>query len=135
MSYADHRCGNGFLIDNASGSELHREAEPLLDHGLQDFQLNLAHELQMDLSQALIPEQMELRIFLLQLPEFPQRRMGIGPLGQSHPVGQHRFQCRLFRFRFDAQSLSRICLLYTSSRLAKPATPIMMLFRLSLKST
>ena len=91
MSYADHRCGNGFLIDNASGSELHREAEPLLDHGLQDFQLNLAHELQMDLSQALIPEQMELRIFLLQLPEFPpapygHRDPGAVPPGRSAPV-------------------------------------------------
>ena len=54
----------------------------------------------------LVPENVQLRIFLLQLAEFGQHRHGVAALGQIHPVGHDRFQHRRLTGRLHAQSLT-----------------------------
>ena len=61
----------------------------------------------MDLPQALVPQDVELGVLLLQLPQLPESRVGIAPLRQLQPVGEHRLQHRGLSRRLKAQPLSR----------------------------
>ena len=107
VAHALHRSGDGLFIKDAARAEGNRQVEPLLDHRLQHFQLHLAHELHMEFPEPLVPHQMELGVFLFQLPETAQRRMGVAALRQTHLVGQHRGEDRRLVVLFCAQSLTR----------------------------
>ena len=48
MTDADHRLGDGLAVDNAALVKRYVHAEALRDNAGEDFQLHLAHELQMD---------------------------------------------------------------------------------------
>ena len=73
-----------------STSSPYRSASRLLQH----LELNLAHELDVDLAQRLVPDDVELRLFLFQTVEPAQCGMDIRALGQADPVAQHWFQHR-----------------------------------------
>ena len=62
---ADDRGGDGLMIDHRAGAELHRKAEPVQQHPLQDLQLDRAHELDVDAARPLLPDHVELGVLLL----------------------------------------------------------------------
>lgn len=74
------------------GAEGDRQAEALGRQRLENLQLNLPHELDVDLPQPLVPHEVELGILLLQQAELAQGGVGILPLGEEHLVGEHRLQ-------------------------------------------
>ena len=79
-------------VDDAAGAEGDRQAEALGRQRLENLQLNLPHELDVDLPQPLVPHEVELGILLLQQAELAQGGVGILPLGEEHLVGEHRLQ-------------------------------------------
>ena len=85
-----HRRGDGLPVDDAPCAEADLQAEPLRDEHPQDLQLDLPHELDVDLPQRFIPDDMELGVLLLELPELQQRRVGVAARGQQHLIGEHR---------------------------------------------
>ena len=85
---------NGFLVYNASGAKFGTDAEPLFNHAFQDFDLNLAHHLDMDLFGLLIPYDVQFRYFLLQLPEFQKHQVNVLPVREKDLIGEHRLQHR-----------------------------------------
>ena len=50
MTDADHRLGDGLAVDDAALVKGHIHAEAFCNNAGEDFQLHLAHELQMDFS-------------------------------------------------------------------------------------
>ena len=58
----------------------------------------------MDLAQRLVPDDVELRLFLFQTVEPAQRGMDVRALGQADPVAQHRFQHREVAVPLGAES-------------------------------
>ena len=116
MSYAFHRCGNGFFIYNISGSEFHCHMEAFPDEMFQNLNLYLTHEHGMDFSQLLIPHNMKLWLFLFQLFQAFQHLVGIAALRKDDLIIQYRLQNRHDRLSFNAQSFSRIGLSQTCNR-------------------
>ena len=92
MAHALHRGGDGLPVDDAAGAEGDRQAEALGRQRLENLQLNLPHELDVDLPQPLVPHEVELGILLLQQEELAQGGVGILPLGEEHLVDEHRLQ-------------------------------------------
>ena len=107
VAYALHRPLDGFLIYDISGPEIHLHAEPFQDLAFQDLHLHLAHDLGPDLSQGLIPHDMEQGILLLQKPEIFQHDMDVHPVGEDHLVGEHRLQERTFPRFLRPEALAR----------------------------
>ena len=103
MAYALHGLGDGLLVQDAAGAKLYRQAKPLCQQAPQHFQLHLAHQLDMDLAQGLVPHHMELGFFLLQTVELAQGPVDIGALRQQHLVAQHRLQHRHIAVPFCPQ--------------------------------
>ena len=76
-------------------AEIHLHAEPFQDLAFQDLHLHLPHDLGPDLSQSLIPDNMEQGILLLQKPEVFQQLHGHLPHpAKDHLVGKYRLQKR-----------------------------------------
>lgn len=92
VAHALHRGGDGLPVDDAAGAEGDRQAEALGRQRLENLQLNLPHELDVDLPQPLVPHEVELGILLLQQEELAQGGVGILPLGEEHLVDEHRLQ-------------------------------------------
>ena len=63
---------------------------------LQDLDLYLAHQHGVDLSQLLIPHDMKLRFFLLQLTQLLEHLMWVAVIRKDNLVIQDRFQYRKF---------------------------------------
>ena len=97
MSHAFHRGFDRFFINDLPLSESDEYAETRLHHLLEDFRLDLAHELDMDLPRLLRPHYMQLRIFFLDLAQISQHGMHIAPVRQFDPVSEHRLQHRPIR--------------------------------------
>ena len=55
-----------------------------------------------------LPQQVELGVFLLQLPQLGQGLGGVAALGQVYPVGHHRLQDGRLSFRLRSQGLANI---------------------------
>ena len=102
-----HRGGDGLPVADGAGAEGHLQAEPLPEHPLQDLQLDLPHQLDVDLPGLLVPGDVELGVLLFQLAELLQGRVGVHPLRQQHLIGQHRLQGRGGPAGLDAQALPR----------------------------
>ena len=90
MAYTLHRLRDGLFIKDAAGAELHVQTKPLCQQAAQHFQLDLAHELDMDLAQRFVPYHMELRLLFLQPVQLAQRRVHICALRQQHLIAEHR---------------------------------------------
>ena len=106
MAHALHRLGDGFLIQYTALAELHRKVKPPFQQALEDFQLDLPHELNVDLAQGLVPDHMELGFLLFQPVEGRQGRVDVRPLGQNHLIIQHRLQHRQFAVPLGPQPLA-----------------------------
>ncbi len=115
-----HRRGDGLPVDDAPCAEADLQAEPLRDEHPQDLQLDLPHELDMDLPQRFIPDDMELGVLLLELPELQQRPVGVAARGQQHLIGEHRLQSRGLRRPFTAQALAGIGAAQAGHRAHRP---------------
>ena len=100
-----HRRGDGFLIQNAALAEGDLQPETAGQQCLQNFQLYLAHELDVHLGQVVPPGHMELRVFVLQRLQGLQQGVGVG-VGAVRPVVQHRLQQRCVGVRLGAQPLA-----------------------------
>ena len=105
VPHALYRLGNGFLIGDLSGIELHLHAEPVGDQPLQYFQLHLSHQLHLNLSGVVVPHHVESRIFLLQLCQLFQGIGRVHPFRQLYAVAEHRFQHRSHTVAGTAQPL------------------------------
>ncbi len=84
VAHALHGFGDGLLIQDAAGSEAYLQTVPLGQQAFEHFQLDLAHELDMDLAQRLVPDHMELGLLLFQPVELAQRGVDVrAPSGSS----------------------------------------------------
>ena len=61
---ADGR-GDGLAVKNAALAKAGGQAEAVTQHAAEDFQLYLAHQLHVDFTQPLVPQNVQLRVFLL----------------------------------------------------------------------
>ena len=113
MPYTLHRLFDGLFIDDISLTEHHQHLEPFFDQALKDLCLDISHDLDMDLTQSLIPYDVHLRDLFFQLFQIPQHGMDIASIRQDNAAGQHGLQYRQIRRRFSSQPLSRIRLLRT----------------------
>ena len=92
--------------EDAALVEADLEPEAPLYEALHDFELHLAHELQVRLAQARVPDDVEGRVLLFQLPELAERRLRVAALGQQHPIAQHRLQRGGLGIGLKAQALA-----------------------------
>ena len=96
--------GNGFAIGHAAGANPDLPAEAVANQAAQDFQLHLAHELELHLAELLVPCNVKLRFFFLELAQPIQGdahvalRRKIEPVG--HDRGQNRRRLCLFRAEY-----------------------------------
>ena len=67
VTHAFHRCRNRFLINNISCSKLHCHMKAVPDQPFQNLNLYFPHQHGMNLRKLLVPHDMELWFFLLQL--------------------------------------------------------------------
>ena len=67
MTYPFHCSYNRFLVDDISGVKFHLHSKTFLNLIFQDINLNLSHHLSVNLLKLLIPDNMQLWLFLLQL--------------------------------------------------------------------
>ena len=88
----------------------------MADQGFENFKLDLAHDLYMDLFCVLIPKDVQLGVFLFQKPQLLQRGRGICTGRQRHLVGHNRLQLRGRGGAFNAQALSCPCAGQTGHR-------------------
>ena len=94
MAHSLRRILNGFPVDHGAGAKFQGQVKALQRQPLQNLQLNLAHQLDMNLPQALVPNQPQLRVLLLQLPQLAQSDHRVAAWGQDRLIGQRRFQHR-----------------------------------------
>ena len=106
MSDSDHRLHDRLLVDNAACAKFHSNAKPFGNHIFQDFRLHFSHQLRIDLSQLLVPCDMQLRLFLLKLKKLSIRLMYITVLRNPDLIGKHRFQYRKMHAAFRSESFS-----------------------------
>ena len=106
MAHPLHRGGDGLPVDDAPRPEGDLQAEPLPGQPPQDLQLDLTHELDVDLPELLVPHQPQLRVLLLQLPQLGHGGVRILAPGQQHLTGEDRLQNGLLSRRLKAQALA-----------------------------
>ena len=92
MSHALDRRRDRLLIQDAAGIDLHVHIEPLTDEAFEHLDLHRAHELDVNLAQCLVPDDVQLRVFLLKLTQARQKRARIHIRRQTDAVGQHRLE-------------------------------------------
>ena len=92
MSHALDRCRDRLLIQDAAGIDLHVHIEPLADEAFEHLDLHRTHELDVDLAQRLVPDDVQLRVFLLKLTQARQKRARIHIRRQTDAVRQHRLE-------------------------------------------
>ena len=109
VPHALNRSGDGFLVHHITRAKGYLQFEPVPDLPLQDLQLHLAHKLHVELPQTLVPHNVQLGIFLLQLAQPAQRLRKITVSWQEHLISQHRLQHRGLRHGLGPQSLSGKC--------------------------
>ena len=102
-----HGGGDRFLVDDAPCPERNLPAEPLPDQPLEHLHLHLTHQPDLYFPQLSVPRKPELRVLLLELPQFPEREVRVTALGQLHPVGQHRFEAGRLPHGFTAKPFAR----------------------------
>ena len=107
VAHAFHGFGDGLLIQDAAGAEADLQPVPLGQQAFQHLQLNLAHQLDMDLAQGLVPDHMELGLLFFQPMELSQRGVHVCALGQQHLIAQNRLQHRQVAVSFRPQTLTR----------------------------
>ena len=108
MAHALDRRRDRLLVEDAAGIDLHIHVEPLADETFEHLDLHRAHELDMDLAQRLVPDDVQLRVFLLKLTQTRQKRARIHIRRQTDAVRQHRLERRRHGRRRAAESLPGI---------------------------
>lgn len=108
MAHALDRRRDRLLIEDAAGIDLHVHVEPLADEAFEHLDLHRAHELDMDLAQRLVPDDVQLRVLLLELAQARQKRARVHIRRQADAVGQHRLERRRHGRRRTAEPLPRI---------------------------
>ena len=79
-----------FLIYNISFAKFDLHAESFLYLTFQDLHLYIAHDLCLDFAKRLVPDDMELRVFLLEHAHVFEHGVGVCSKGQQDPVGEDR---------------------------------------------
>ena len=99
---------DGLLVQDAALVKGHFEAEAALQQALQYLQLHLAHQLQVGRAGALVPDNVQQRVLLLQLAQLAQGGVYVAAVGQQHAVAQHRLQRGRGGVRLKAQALAGV---------------------------
>ena len=97
MSDSLCRSGDRLFIYDPALSELCQDSVPFLDQVLQHFCLHLTHKLDMYFLRLLCPDDVELRFFLLKLPQVQKHCMDVTLFRQFDPISQDRFEHRDIR--------------------------------------
>ena len=95
---------NGLPVGDHGAVHGDLQVKTLTDQTLQHLDLHLSHEPCPKLAQLLIPEDLQLGIFLFQLLQLRQHHPNIRPNGQVDAVAHHRRQHGIFRLSGSAQS-------------------------------
>ena len=90
VAHALHGVFDGLLVENPAVFQSHFQAEPLQHHCPEHLQLDLAHNLDVNLTP--FPHKVQLWVFLLKQPELWKHRRRVRALGQGHPVGHDGLQ-------------------------------------------
>ena len=77
---------NRFPVHDPAGVYAHVHVKALFYESSQHLSLHLAHELNMDLAQLLVPANTKLRILILEQAQLLKRRLRVGGLGQIHAI-------------------------------------------------
>ena len=109
MPHALNAVPDGLLIEDLSLAKMDFQPESVGDQLGKDLGLDLSHQLHMDLARILIPDNMKLRILLLQLSELDQSLMYVRSRGQLYVVGQDRFKQGEKSGPLAAKSLAGSC--------------------------
>ena len=104
-----HRLGDGLFVEDAALPKGDVQPEPAGQQTLQHFQLDLAHQADVDLPQRLVPDHVQFGHFLLDAAELGQGGVDIRALGQKHLVCQHRLEQRVAGVPFGPQALAGLC--------------------------
>ena len=88
MAYSLYGVLNGLFVEDFGVAELDIQLEPLLYQAFQYFQLNLAHDLHLDL--LALPGHVQLGFLLFQLPQLGKHHRRVCPGGQHQMIGHHR---------------------------------------------
>ena len=78
---------------------------PASSEALKHLGLHPAHQLHGDLPQPLVPEDVQLRVLLVELPELRQQQRRVRPGGREQAVAQHRLEDRRVGVRLRAEAL------------------------------
>ena len=97
---------DGLQVHDPAWTEGHLRAKPPLHQPGEHLQLHLAHEVEPDLPQRLVPLHLELGVLLLQNAQLGQEGMRVAPLRGDHLVSQYRFQLRARPVLFQPQALA-----------------------------
>ena len=101
--------GYCFLINNVALSECDVKAEALRNQAAQHLELNLSHQLHLNIAVTLIPYHVELRILGFENPHFGERGVRADLRRKLHAVGQHRLQHRQAAVGFGSQAVAAAC--------------------------
>ena len=116
MSDSDHRLCDRLFVDNISRAKFHRNAKPFGNHIFQHFRLHFSHQLRVDLSQLLVPCDMQLRFFLLKLKKLSIRLMYITILRNPDLIGKHRLQYRKIYTTLCSEPFTRLRVIQSGHR-------------------
>ena len=107
MAHALHRVRNGLAVEDVPGVERDLDVEALLDQADKDLALHAAHQLHADFAQARVPDDMQLRILLVELHQLRQEEQRIRPLFGQDPIAHHRLEHGRLGIRRRAEALPR----------------------------
>ena len=108
VARALHGGAYSLLIEDAALVEAELQAEAALYEALQDLELHLAHELQKGGAQALVPDDAQSRVLLLELAEPQEQGVDVRAPGRDDPVAQDRLERGGLGVRLEAQALARV---------------------------
>ena len=97
---------DGLPVEHAPGVQLDAGVEALEHEAFEDLRLDAAHELDADLPRLGDPDDVQLRVLLIELHELRQQQHGVRPLLQAQAVAHHRLEHGALRIRRRAETLS-----------------------------
>ena len=107
VSHALHGGGDGLAVADAARVERDLHAEAPLHQLLQHLCLHSAHQLYVQFLCPLLPEDVELRLLLLQAFQLRQHGSRVHSLRKQHAVGQDRREQRHASALLKAKALAR----------------------------
>ena len=106
VAYALYSIGDGFFIEDPAVIQGDLQVKAFLYQSPEYLQLDLAHDLHMDLATLVL--QPQLGILFLQKSQFGQNQGGVTAFGKIDPIGHDAFQCEGLSLGLSTQTLTGI---------------------------